>query len=349
MCEVEMKGINGEDIVVIEDVTPVNSYHATVKKKEQNKVEEKLVEKEFNKEVYVSLLHNYPPIKIFDMEEYQLANGLYGFKPQIDGLELKYIDNGYNEVFVTPINTLIDNIRTIYFRIAEDLFALFGVDKEDSSARRIYGCNESTKTFILLLREALSEYSSFDGRILETRIEWLRPLGHEQFTNLSGQFSLHKYKFEPNFIRWLRCEIDHTKIILPYKTIVAEEAAPNFMDTSKFVQHAASQLYYTRLSAGVVSYICEYPFIYSIAPDGKFSEASAIFELKDPRIFEKVLALTIAKYVKRNLDMIQLPGNLVNYNFDAVISELDQDIGDHKRLSYAIHITNQWNQYNKTK
>ena len=344
-----MKGINGEEIVIVEDVTPVNSYHSTVKKLEQNKIEEKPVNKEFNKEVYVSLLHGYPPIKVFDMEEYQLANGMYGFKPQIDGLELKYIDNGYNNVFVTPINYLIDVVRTTYFRISEDLFSLFGVDNEDSTARRIYGCNESQKTFLFLLRDALTEYTSFDGRILETRIEWLHHLGQEQYSNLTTNYSLYKYRFEPNFIQWLRCEIDHTKIILPFKTIVGEEALPNYMDSAKFVQNASSQLYYTRLATGTVSYVCEYPFLYSIGPDGNFSEASAIFELKDPRIFEKVLALTIAKYVKRNLEVIQLPGTLVNYNFDSIISEINEDLEQKKRLLLAVHYSNQWNQYNKTK
>lgn len=344
-----MKGVNGEDIVIIEDVTPVNSYHSTVKKLEQNKIEEKPVNEEFNKEVYVSLLHGYPPIKVFDMEEYQLANGMYGFKPQIDGLELKYIDNGYNNVFVTPISYLIDSVRTTYFRISEDLFSLFGVDNEDSSTRRIYGCNESRKTFLYLLREALTEYTSFDGRILETRIEWLHHLGQEQYSNLTTNYSLYKYRFEPNFVQWLRCEIDHTRIILPFKTIVGEEALPNYMDSAKFVQNASSQLYYTRLSTGTVSYVCEYPFIYSIGPDGNFSEASAIFELKDPRIFEKVLALTIAKYVKRNLEVIQLPGTLVNYNFDNIISELNEDLEQKKRMLLAVHYSNQWNQYNKTK
>lgn len=338
-----MKGINGQDIVIVEDVTPVNSYHSIIKQPEQNQIEEKPVNEEFNKEVYVSLLHNYSPIKIFDMKEYQLRNGLYGFKPEIDGFELKYIDNGYNEVLVTPINYLIDAVRTIYFRISEDLFSLFGVDNEDSTARRVYGCSESRKTFLYLLREALIEYTNFDGRILETKIEWLHRLGVEQYSNLGSQHSFYKYKFEPNFIQWLRCEIEHTQIILPFKAIVDQRLMPNYVDTAKFIQNVTSQLYYTSLTSGIVSYICEYPFIYSLTPDGNFSEASAIFELKDPKTFEKVLALTIARYVKRNLEVIQLPGTLVNYNFDAVISELDQEISERKKLGLAVHYSNMWN------
>ena len=344
-----MKGVNGEDIIIIEDVTPANSYRSTVKKLEQNKKEEKPVNEEFNKEVYVSLLHGYPPIKVFDMEEYQLANGMYGFRPKIDGFELEYIDNGYNEVFVTPINYLIDAVRTTYFRISEDLFSLLGVDNEDSSVKRIYGCNETRKTFLFLLRDALTEYTSFDGRILETRIEWLQSHGQKQYSNLTSNYGLYEYKFVPNFVEWLQCKIDHTRIILPFKTIVGEEALPNYMDSAKFAQNATTQLYYTRLSVGTVSYVCEYPFLYSIGPDGNFSEASAIFELKDPKTFEKVLALTIAKYVKRNLEVIQLPGTLVNYNFDNIISDLDQELGERKRWGQAIHYSNQWNQYNKTK
>lgn len=338
-----MKGVNGEDIVIIEDVTPANSYHSTIKQPQQNEIEEKPINQEFKREVYISLLHNYPPIKIFDMEEYQLKNGLYAFKPQIDGFELEYINNEYNNVLVTPINYLIDAVRTIYFRISEDLFSLFGVDNEDSTTRRIYGCNESRKTFLFLLRDALIEYASFDGRILETRIEWLMKLGIEQYSNLGSQYSLYKYKFEPNFVQWLQCQIPHTEIILPFKSIVNQRLIPNYIESARFVQNATTQLFYSSLTSGVVSYVCEYPLIYSLGPDGNFSEASAVFELIDPKTFEKVLALKIAQYVKRNLEVIQLPGTLVNYNFDSIITELDQELSDRKKLGLAVHYSNMWN------
>lgn len=346
-----MKGINGEDIVILEDVTPVNSYQNTIKKAEQNKIFEKPVDEEFKRVVYVSMLHQYPPIKVFDMEEYQTTHGLYGFRPKQDGLELEYIDNGYNEVLITSLNYIIEVIKTTYFRISEDLFSLFGVDSEDSSVRRTYGVNESMKTFLFLLRDALTYYSSFDGRILTTRIEWLKNEGTAAYYNNQNLQGMCQFKFVPNFVQWLRCEegIDHTRIILPFKTIVSQEALPNYANSSRFAQNATSQTFYSYLNFGNLNYVCEYPFIYSLDPDGRFSEASAVFELKNPSMFIKVLALYIAKYVKRNLEVIQLPGTLVSYNFDTVISDLQDEVDNYRKIGQAIHISNMWNPYSKSK
>ena len=342
-----MKGLNNEEIIV-EDLTPIEEND--IKQPDQDVIVDEEPEENFNKQVFASMMHAYPPLKIFDLKEIEVGQNSY-FIPKLETNELEFVDNRYCDVSIVTFNTLIDNIKSLYFRISEDLFSLLDVDYEDNTMQRDYGCKSSRKTFILLLKDALIEYTKADSRILETRMEWLKSLGTVQYTHNSANYTMYKFKFIPNWIEWIRglSNIKEEEVILPFKRIINVEAVPNFGNDSNYAQNSSTQTFYSYRNVGVVSYICEYPFIYSITPEGNFSNSSAVFEVRRPKLLELILAKKIAMHIKRNVNMIQLPGTLVNYNFDDLIQELNDMIQPYSRLSYAESISNYWNRDSRNK
>lgn len=348
-----MNDINNKSIlegVEIKDLTPQSEEILTANLKPyQDKIEEKPVEKVFNPVVYVSMQHEYPPIKVLDMTT-DIYEGAEVFVPT-EFLH-DYKDSRYRGTSLLSFNYLIDNLTTLYFKMSGDLFSLLGPDNADETAMRIYGVQGSRKTFLVLLREALAEYANIDGKTLYTSLEWLEDLGIESDTTRSSLNCLRKYRFKPNWIEWMRGNpaITEDRVILPFRIVKQAESYMGFNNSTRFAQNASSQTFYTYLTGiSVCSYICDYPFIYSMDANGNFVDASAIFELKDPKFFELIFARVIAYYVKRNLDLIQLPGNVVSFNFDNLIQELNDKIQGYSEIAIAESVANFWNPYNATK
>ena len=345
-----MTGINNEEIKEEEiiDLTPKTRIQYD-RKPEQDIIQEKQPLEKHNKCVYVSMQPMYPPIKVFDMKEYE-ADGRNIFVPY-DFMPF-YIDSRYRDVSVITFDFLISNVMTLYFRLSNDLFTLLGPDHRDETMLRTYGVNHSRATFLILLRDALTEYANIDGKTLYTQYSWLQYLGIADFVNDSSMKNLYKYRFIPNWVEWMRGDADITeeKVILPFRIVHNIESYLAYDNSARFAQDAGSQTFYSyKRGNAICSYICDYPFMYSVNAEGNFTESSAIYELKDPKLFEMIFAKTIATYVKRNLEMIQLPGNLVNFNFDNLIQELNTRLEGEYQLAKAESVSQFWNPYNQTK
>lgn len=342
-------GLDGQEKEVI-DLTPKTDITFDYDRKPyQNIIEEEPPKEIYKPIVYASMQHSYPPVKIFDMNEVEINDSSY-FLPKL--YQPDFFDSRYRGTSLISFNFLIDELTTLYFRNVGNVLTLLGPDKKDETALRIYGTHSSRKTFIVLLREALHEYAGIDTKVLYTKIGWLKNEGMIPDNNKGPMKTLRKYRFVPNWIDWITGSSDITedKVILPFIAIYDQQTAMYFHNSSRFEQSAVNQTFYTYLTGeSVIGYACEYPFLYSIGPDGEFTDASAIFELKDPKFFEMVFARVIANYVKRSLDMIQLPGNVANFNFDNMIQELNDKIQGYTNIAAAETVSGFWNAHNPTK
>lgn len=343
-----MKSLDGNKEVELKDVTPV------IRQPEQDNVKDNVIQGYKNHVVYVSMQHLYPPIKVFDLFEFESNHFGQVYTPydSFEKIEDLYINNRYRDVVLLRFNDLIDALRTKYFRISEDLFSLFGPDYEDETSLRNYGVKASRRTFIYLLREALEEYSNCDGKVLYTRFSWLKSEGSSYETNHSSGRNLMKYKFIPNWVDWMRgvSDITEERVILPFRLILDQQLYNFLGNNQRFAQNYAAQTFYSYYAGDALcSYVSEYPFIYSIDSTGNFTDASAIFELNDPFLFELIFARVIARYIKRNLDIIQLPGNVVSFNLDNLLQELSERIDPKVEDAFAAYIAGQWNAMNNTK
>ena len=344
-------GLDGQEQEII-DLTPKQKQPIITydRKPYQDNIQDKPPEEPYTPVVYASMQHSYPPIKILDMKVDFLGDQpIYVPKDY----QPDYIDSRYRGTSLISINYLISQLVSLYFRNSGDLFSLLGPDKRDETAMRMYGTHSSRKTFIVLLREALHEYAGIDHKVLYTRVDWLEKEGVVHDTNRAATKSFYKYRFNPNWVDWIRGHsgITEDRVLLPFVFVIEEQSSYySYSNSARFAQSAANQTFYSYLNGtSVISYICEYPFLYSIGPDGNFTDASAIFELKDPKFFELIMARTIAMYVKRSLDVIQLPGNVVNFNFDTLIQELNDKIAGYTDIVLAESISGAWNPYNQTK
>lgn len=340
----DLNNLNKE--VEIKQATP------KIRQPEQDNIVEEPVKELPNQVVYVSMQHMYPPIEVFNLKEF---NSNFGpvFTPtdSFEGVEKLYINNRYRDVVLLRFNELINIMKSKYFKITEDLFSLLGPDKSVETSLREYEIKSSRKTFLYLLREALREYTDCDGKILYTRFDWLEYQGPVHVGNHSSALNLHKYRFVPNWVDWMRgdASITEEKVILPFTLITEQSAFQFYAQSHRFSQNVATQTFYSRqYGASICEYVAEYPFIYSFDVNGDFTDASAIFELKDTYLFELIFARVIARFIKRNLDIIQLPGNIVSFNLDNLIQELNERIEPRVADCISAFLSGQWNSYNAT-
>jgi len=218
------------------------------------------------------------------------------------------------------LNDLQAMVRRRCFPFVPDLYSLLGMTPNGDRT-------DGLQNFADIIKESLQEFQEYDSRIVDARIE-----------NIENG----KFVFVDNFFDYIDTKIPFDKTYIKPRTIIHFTNMFGFYSSVKtsnyFRYEQTSGAFECTWSTIRVKYFIDYPYraILNEAHTG-FTEDSGAYLISDRDQFEHIVCLHVMNRIAEYSEMIQLPGFVINLNFQTQKARLEESVANDRARSSALY------------